>query len=86
MTGLAWEGAGLWIAMAVDSYLYFANIRPDYKVNANSNGLLWSKVFVKETILEYKLVDNLKTVWSGMIILNMLNMNQCAKNVHWCII
>lgn len=32
MTGIAWEGAGLRIALAVDSYLYFANIRPDYKV------------------------------------------------------
>lgn len=33
MTGVAWEGGGLRIGLAVDSYLYFANIRPDYKVN-----------------------------------------------------
>lgn len=32
MTGVAWEGRGLRIGLAVDSYLYFANIRPDYKV------------------------------------------------------
>ncbi|XP_072314070.1 WD repeat-containing protein 35 [Eucyclogobius newberryi] len=31
MTGVAWEGGGLRIALAVDSYIYFANIRPDYK-------------------------------------------------------
>lgn len=32
MTGVAWEGGGLRIGLAVDSYIYFANIRPDYKV------------------------------------------------------
>lgn len=42
MTGIAWEGAGLRIALAVDSYLYFANIRPDYKVK-------WKKKTPKET-------------------------------------
>ncbi|KAM9786504.1 WD repeat-containing protein 35 isoform X1 [Syngnathus typhle] len=31
MTGVAWEGGGLRISLAVDSYIYFANIRPDYK-------------------------------------------------------
>uniref|UniRef100_A0A7N6BEQ9 WD repeat-containing protein 35 n=1 Tax=Anabas testudineus TaxID=64144 RepID=A0A7N6BEQ9_ANATE len=31
MTGVSWEGGGLRIALAVDSYIYFANIRPDYK-------------------------------------------------------
>ncbi|TKS86180.1 WD repeat-containing protein 35 [Collichthys lucidus] len=31
MTGVAWEGGGLRIGLAVDSYIYFANIRPDYK-------------------------------------------------------
>eukprot|EP00735_Rhodelphis_limneticus_P010276 TRINITY_DN29_c0_g1::TRINITY_DN29_c0_g1_i1::g.14869::m.14869 TRINITY_DN29_c0_g1::TRINITY_DN29_c0_g1_i1::g.14869 ORF type:complete len:1186 (-),score=401.47,sp/A6N6J5/WDR35_RAT/54.58/0.0,Coatomer_WDAD/PF04053.9/9.8e-05,Coatomer_WDAD/PF04053.9/15,WD40/PF00400.27/9.4,WD40/PF00400.27/7,WD40/PF00400.27/31,WD40/PF00400.27/2.5e+02,WD40/PF00400.27/6.1e+03,WD40/PF00400.27/1.8e+03,eIF2A/PF08662.6/0.00014,eIF2A/PF08662.6/4.8e+02,Clathrin/PF00637.15/2.1e+02,Clathrin/PF00637.15/9.7,Clathrin/PF00637.15/0.0027 len=28
---LSWEGGGLRIALAVDSFIYFANIRPDYK-------------------------------------------------------
>lgn len=37
MTGVAWEGGGLRIGLAVDSYLYFANIRPDYKVNTLRN-------------------------------------------------
>jgi len=28
---LSWEGGGLRVALAVDAYIYFANIRPDYK-------------------------------------------------------
>ncbi|MCO5558430.1 hypothetical protein L7F22_012013 [Adiantum nelumboides] len=28
---LAWEGGGLKLALAVDSYIYLANIRPEYK-------------------------------------------------------
>ncbi|XP_063088248.1 WD repeat-containing protein 35 isoform X3 [Cavia porcellus] len=31
MSALSWEGGGLKIALAVDSLIYFANIRPDYK-------------------------------------------------------
>ncbi|XP_067559738.1 WD repeat-containing protein 35 isoform X6 [Pseudorca crassidens] len=31
MSALSWEGGGLKIALAVDSFIYFANIRPDYK-------------------------------------------------------
>ncbi|CAM9127009.1 unnamed protein product, partial [Sphacelaria rigidula] len=30
ISSLAWEGGGLRIALAVDAYIYFANIRPDY--------------------------------------------------------
>lgn len=32
ISALSWEGSGLKIALAVDSYIYIANIRPDYKV------------------------------------------------------
>lgn len=35
IAALSWEGSGLKIALAVDSYIYFANIRPDYKVCSN---------------------------------------------------
>ena len=31
ITACAWEGGSLRIALAVDSFIYFANIRPDYK-------------------------------------------------------
>eukprot|EP00057_Strongylocentrotus_purpuratus_P012812 XP_011667286.1 PREDICTED: WD repeat-containing protein 35 isoform X1 [Strongylocentrotus purpuratus] len=31
LSAISWEGGGLRIALAVDSYIYFANIRPDYK-------------------------------------------------------
>lgn len=30
ISALAWEGRSLRIALAVDSFIYFANIRPDY--------------------------------------------------------
>ena len=33
ITEACWEGAGLRIALAVDSFIYFANIRPNYKVS-----------------------------------------------------
>ena len=29
----SWEGNSLRIVIAIDSYIYFANIRPSYKVN-----------------------------------------------------
>ena len=32
LTACSWEGGGLRIALAVDSFIYFAIIRPDYKV------------------------------------------------------
>lgn len=31
ISALSWEGGSLRIALAVDSYIYFANIRPDYR-------------------------------------------------------
>ncbi|ELK27435.1 PREDICTED: WD repeat-containing protein 35 isoform X2 [Myotis davidii] len=31
ISALSWEGGGLKIALAVDCFIYFANIRPDYK-------------------------------------------------------
>lgn len=31
ITSISWEGKSLRIAMAVDSFIYFANIRPDYQ-------------------------------------------------------
>lgn len=47
ITSLSWEGKSLRIALAVDSFIYFANIRPDYMwcyfsktvtyLNSNSN-------------------------------------------------
>jgi WD repeat-containing protein 35 len=33
MHSCSWEGGSLRIALAVDSFIYFANIRPDYKVS-----------------------------------------------------
>ena len=28
----SWEGSNLRISLAIDSFIYFANLRPDYKV------------------------------------------------------
>ena len=51
ITEACWEGAGLRIALAVDSFIYFANIRPNYKVSeivcVFINLILVSKVTVR---------------------------------------
>ena len=33
MHSCSWEGGSLRLSLAVDSFIYFANVRPDYKVN-----------------------------------------------------
>lgn len=30
INGITWEGNGLRLALAVDSFIYFTNVRPDY--------------------------------------------------------
>lgn len=40
VTAVSWEGGGLRIGLAVDSYIYFANIRPDYKVKQSDQQIL----------------------------------------------
>jgi len=41
----SWEGGSLRIALAVDSFIYFANIRPDYKVSRLDRwGFTWERV------------------------------------------
>uniref|UniRef100_A0A8C0AI80 WD repeat-containing protein 35 n=1 Tax=Bos mutus grunniens TaxID=30521 RepID=A0A8C0AI80_BOSMU len=42
MSALSWEGGGLKIALTVDSYIYFANIRPDYKWGYCSNTVVYA--------------------------------------------
>ncbi|OQR99052.1 WD repeat protein 35 [Achlya hypogyna] len=39
---LAWEGSGLRICLAVDSHIYFANIRPDYKWGYYASTLVYA--------------------------------------------
>ncbi|CAM9229531.1 unnamed protein product [Laminaria digitata] len=38
ISSMAWEGGGLRIALAVDAYIYFANIRPDYAWTSTARG------------------------------------------------
>ncbi len=47
----SWEGGSLRIALAVDSYIYFANIRPDYKWGYFSNTVVYA--FTKPDRLEH---------------------------------
>ena len=39
---MSWEGSGLRIALAVEAYIYFANIRPDYNWATFGNTLVYS--------------------------------------------
>lgn len=45
----AWEGSGLRICLAVDSHIYFANIRPAYKWGFYSNTLVYTHNRVDQT-------------------------------------
>lgn len=42
VTALAWEGGDLRIALAVQSHIYFANIRPDYRWSFFENTLFYT--------------------------------------------
>jgi len=42
MTSLDWEKGGLRLALAVDSYIYFANIRPNYKWGYLANTIVYA--------------------------------------------
>ncbi|XP_048515413.1 WD repeat-containing protein 35 isoform X2 [Athalia rosae] len=46
VTSCTWEGGSLRVALSIDSHIYFANIRPDYKWTYFSNTV----VFASETI------------------------------------
>nr|XP_032817286.1 WD repeat-containing protein 35 isoform X1 [Petromyzon marinus] len=54
LSALAWEGGGLRIALGVDSFLYFANIRPDYKWGYCSNTVVYA--YTKPERTEYCVV------------------------------
>jgi len=42
INALSWEGGGLRIALAVEAYIYFANIRPDYKWGLFNDTLVYA--------------------------------------------
>lgn len=42
LCAIGWEGGSLRISIGVDSYLYFANIRPDYKWGYMSNTVVYA--------------------------------------------
>ncbi|XP_023690491.1 WD repeat-containing protein 35 isoform X2 [Paramormyrops kingsleyae] len=54
ITAVSWEGGGLRIALAVDSFIYFANIRPDYKWGYCSNTVVYA--YTRPDRMEYCVV------------------------------
>mmetsp|Transcript_38234 Transcript_38234/g.108060 ORF Transcript_38234/g.108060 Transcript_38234/m.108060 type:complete len:1242 (+) Transcript_38234:70-3795(+) len=42
IAALSWEGGGLRVALAVDSFVYFANVRPDYRWGYFNNTLVYA--------------------------------------------
>mmetsp|Transcript_8336 Transcript_8336/g.17822 ORF Transcript_8336/g.17822 Transcript_8336/m.17822 type:complete len:1276 (-) Transcript_8336:992-4819(-) len=42
ISGISWEGNGLRLALAVDSFVYFANVRPDYRWGYFCNTLVYA--------------------------------------------
>lgn len=42
ITSCSWEGGSLRVALAVDSFIYFANIRPDYKWGYCTNTVVYA--------------------------------------------
>ncbi|KAG2494620.1 hypothetical protein HYH03_007139 [Edaphochlamys debaryana] len=42
ISGISWEGNGLRLSLSVDSYVYFANVRPDYKWGYFCNTLVYA--------------------------------------------
>ncbi|KAJ3015471.1 WD repeat-containing protein 35 [Thoreauomyces humboldtii] len=56
ITSLSWEYSGLRIALAVDSFIYFANIRPDYRWTFFANDVLayaYARAERAETMLTF---------------------------------
>jgi WD repeat-containing protein 35 len=49
VASVSWEGTGLRIALAVDSYVFFANVRPDYKWAYFNKTLVYSFTKVRQS-------------------------------------
>ena len=50
VNALAWEGKGLRLVLVVDSFMYFANVRPDYRWGYFGNILVYSFLSVPSTV------------------------------------
>lgn len=46
ISGVSWEGNGSRIALAVDSYLYFVNIKPDFKWGSYGSTIVYASIKV----------------------------------------
>jgi WD repeat-containing protein 35 len=89
----SWEKESLRIALAVDSYIFFANIRPDYKwcyfastivyainnINQNSEEQIAANGYMN-TVVFWHIPSNTKHIKS---VRNLLQISSCG---HYCII
>lgn len=48
LTGFDWDNTGLRLALTVDSYIFFANVRPDYK---------WGSFRGKSLVYSYRMIE-----------------------------
>ena len=58
VASMAWDGGGVRMALAVDSSLFFASVRPDYKYGYFSNTLVYA--FSKQAIEHFPLDSTLQ--------------------------
>ena len=66
ISSISWEGNGLRLALAVDSFIYFANVRPDYKWGYFNKTLVYA--FLKPGKAEHTCVFwNSKTAEKNVI-------------------
>ena len=79
LTAVSWEGGGLRIALAVDSFIYFANIRPDYKWGYCANTVVYA--FIKPERLEHCVVfweTNSSEVCIGVMGILAMSLNKTS--------
>ncbi|EPY32487.1 WDdomain 35 [Angomonas deanei] len=72
--GVTWEGDGLRVAVAVDSSIYFANVRPEYKFSYFKHTLVYSYTKpekAEDSVMLWNINTNARTVKSvaGLIYL-----------------
>lgn len=80
INSLSWEGGSLRIALAVDSFIYFANIRPDYKWGYFANTLVYA--FTKPDRQEWCVVfwDTKGNERYVKYVRNLVSITACAEH------
>ncbi|XP_013413466.1 WD repeat-containing protein 35-like [Lingula anatina] len=78
MFSCSWEGGSLRIALAIDSFIYFANIRPDYKWGYCSNTVVYT--FTKPERAEHCVIfwDTKNNERYVKYVKNLLSISACG--------